>query len=76
MNRKAHETPEAFAFHVSDAAAFANCSRETIRRAIDTGQLPAHLYFNEGRRKIMRDELISWMRSQPLYKPAAIVDQR
>lgn len=72
MNRSLHERPEPFAYHTADAAAFANCSTATIRRAIETGQLEAHLYFGEGRRKILKDDLLAWMRSQPTYKPEAI----
>ena len=47
-------------------------SEHTIRRALDVGQLPAYLLFGEGYPRILKSDLVDWLRSQPRYEPKAL----
>ena len=72
MPRGAKQRPEQIAYTVSDAAAALGVSEHTIRRALDVGQLPAYLLFGEGYPRILKSDLVDWLRSQPRYEPKAL----
>lgn len=67
-----HARPKAQVFDVSMAAAYAYTSYRSIMRAINEGQLPAHVFEGSSLLKIHRAELDAWIKSQPLYKPKAL----
>ena len=73
MPRGAKQRPERIAYTVNDAAAALGVSEHTIRRALDVGQLPAHLIFGEGYPRILKSDLVGWLRTQPRYEPKALM---
>ena len=73
MSRSAKQRPERIAYTVKDAAAALGVSEHTIRRALDVGQLPAHLIFGEGYPRILKSDLVDWLRTQPRYEPKALM---
>ena len=66
------QRPQRIAYTVKDAAIVLGTSEHQIRRAMDVGQLPAHLIFGEGYPKILHSDLIDWFETQPRYKPKAL----
>lgn len=73
MPKGAKMRPECIAYTVKDAAIVLGTSERQIRRAMDIGQLPAHVLLGEGYPRILHSDLVDWFHSQPKYKPKAVV---